>query len=209
MADAQLTRWLRKASMAEICERHDPFDRALEGALYASQRVSLSAEQEAAARQIAARWGLRPELQRQWMDARQLVAEGKSRSVVGAPLGSESVAPFSLDGREYNSVWSFYQSLKLQDGDPGRAAVASGARRRVGRTGDRSFGYGGQLIAVNSVEHGVLVARATEAKVRAHEHVQRALLATGAARLYMGDPGSQALGRYMPFALMVMRLKLG
>lgn len=202
MADARtlLTRWLRKASVAEICARHDPFEPIFEGVLYVSQAPILSAEQEAAARQIAQRYGMPLHLQQQWMNRRQLLAEGKLMQVSGAPLGSESVAPFSLDGREYNSVWSFYQSLKRQ-------AVASGARR-VGRTGERMFDYGGQAIAANSVEHGVLVARATEAKVRAHEHVQRALVATGTALLYMGDRSSQALGRYMPFALMVMRSKL-
>jgi len=37
--------------------------------------------------------------------------------------------------------------------------------------------------------------------------VGRALAATGVARLYMGGPRSQVLGRYMPFALMLLRLR--
>lgn len=209
MSDARHSRlgqWLRRASVADVCARYDPYDREWEGVLYASQAATLTAEQEAEMLRFSAQHKLRPEWQRQRMIARQLLAERRMAMVSGDTLASEAIAPFVLDGREYRSVWSFYQSLKVHDGD--RAAVASGARRRVGRVGRATFRYEGHEIAVNSVEHGVLVARATEAKVLAHERVQQALAATGTSRLYMGDPTSQALGRYMPYALMVMRFRL-
>lgn len=198
MSDARLRQWLHRASVAEICGRHEPFDRALEGVLYAPQVAAITAEQEAEALRFAARHGLHPAWQRERMVARQLLAEGKLALVSANPLASESIAPFQLDGREHRSVWSFYQSLKSRDGDP---RPRQGGRRTT-------FRYDGLEIGVNSVEHGVLVARATEAKVLAHEHVRRALAATGTARLYMGEVNSQALGRYMPFALMVMRFRL-
>jgi hypothetical protein len=51
----------------------------------------------------------------------------------------------------------------------------------------------------------VLVGRATEAKVLAHAGVREALRATGTVRLAAGP---SALGRYMAFALMVMRVRL-
>lgn len=203
--------WLRRASMAEICGRLDPFDPSCEGMLYAEQTASLPPELEAEARRFAARHGLDPEVCRRRMTGRQLMEAGKLRMVSGEPLASESVAPFVLDGRAYRSVLCFYESLKLPEDDPQRAAVAVGAgrRRRLGRPfGRASFRYGGEEIAVGSVAHGVLVARATEAKVNAHEHVQRGLAATGASRLYMGDAGSQVLGRYMPFALMIVRCRM-
>lgn len=65
--------------------------------------------------------------------------------------------------------------------------------RRPRGGGRPSFLHEGEEIAVGSTAHGVLVARATSAKAR---------------RLYMGDARSQVLGRFMPFALMVLRFKL-
>jgi hypothetical protein len=70
------------------------------------------------------------------------------------------------------------------------------------------FRYLGEEVSVNSVQHGVLVARATEAKVQAHAEVRQALAATGTTRLAAGDPMAGAIGRWMPFALMVLRLRL-
>lgn len=74
--------------------------------------------------------------------------------ISGDPLSSESIAPFVLDGRTYNSVWCFYQSLKPPPGDTRGQEAAAGRRRRL-RGGGRT-----------------------------------------------------ALGRFMPFALMVLRFKL-
>jgi hypothetical protein len=205
MGRSPLAKWLRKASFAEIFARYDPNDSECEGALYEMQTPTITEEFEKDRLRFIAR--LSPEAQRQWMFRARLLDEGKLRMVSGGPLSSESVAPFVLDGRECRSVWAFYQSLKLPEGDPGRAAAARGEHGRIGRKG-ASFRYRGEEIAVNSVAHGVLVARATEAKVLAHEHVQQALAATGMCRLYIGTSSSQALGRYMPFALMVMRLRV-
>jgi hypothetical protein len=66
----------------------------------------------------------------------------------------------------------------------------------------------GEHVEVGSPEHGTLIARAALAKVAAHEHVRRTLLATGTCLLYMGWHDGQPLARYMPFALMLARLRL-
>jgi hypothetical protein len=179
---------LRTRPIDELCARLDPFDPALEGPLYAPQ-VPPDA----------------PTL-RGWERTRALRRAGLLVNVSGDPLCSEARAAFVLDGVECASVCCFYEALK--HGPAERAAIAAGAappRRPPARR--RSFEYAGREIAVDSVEHGVLVARATAAKVEAHPAVRRALAATGEARLYIGDPHSQVLGRYMPLALMLLRLR--
>lgn len=205
----RLAQWLRGADLADILVRHTAGDLELEGSLYASQSVELSAEQEAEVTATAARYRMDRERFRQATIARVLYTTGRLRLVTGEPLSSESVAPFQLDGLGYRSVACFYHSLKLPEGDPRRAAVARGERQRRRSGGRTTFGYHGQEITVGSLDHGLLIARATEAKVLAHDHVRRALAATGASRLYMGDAGSQVLGRTMPLVLMVLRLRLG
>lgn len=73
-----------------------------------------------------------------------------------------------FDGRTYCGVWCFYQALKFAEEDPRRAEMAAGrspGRGRVKPARRDGLVYEGREIGVNSVEHGVLVARATEAKV--------------------------------------------
>jgi hypothetical protein len=89
--------------------------------------------------------------------------------------------------------------------------VAGASRRELGLGRghhDASFAYGDCTIAVGSLEHGQLVARAVSAKVAAHEAVRRELARTGRARLIMGWQMSEPLGRVTPFALMIERLRL-
>lgn len=197
---------VRRRTLAEVCALLDPLDPGCEGVLYGSQAPAQDHDEDDA--RFAAAHGLGVEHHRRWIAARRLRNEGRLWLVSGDPLSSESVAPFHLDGRAYRSVWCFYQSLKFAAGDPRRAAAAAGTGGRCRGGGRRAFIYEGEEIAVGSTTHGVLVARATEAKVRAHEHVRRALAATGTSRLFMGHANSQVLGRFMPFALMVLRFKL-
>lgn len=198
--DERAARRLRERPVATVCAKIDPFDPALEGPLYAPQVVP---DDEAEVRRQASFSGHASEYARAWSRTRCLRHAQLLINVSGDPLGAPT--PFVLDGLECASVWSFYQALKL-DGDE-RVAVAAGRRNhRPGPLRD-SFEFAGETITVDSVADGVLVARATEAKVRAHDRVRRALAATGAARLYMGGPRSQVLGRYMPFALMLLRLR--
>lgn len=204
----RLAQWLRSADLADIVARFTVDDPELEGSLYAPQSVTLTPTQEAELAAAAARYRVDPARYRLQYVARTRLTVGQQTLVSGRPLASESPTPFELDGLHYASVASFYHSLKLPEGDPRRAAVARGERGRRRSGGRVTFDYRGQEFAVGSRDHGLLIARATAAKVRAHEHVRHALLATGASLLYMGDTHSQALGRYMPFALMILRLRV-
>lgn len=134
--------------------------------------------------------------------------------LVGGPwLASEAPTSFELDGRRYASVACFYEALKLHEDDPERDAVALGLgrdRRRLRPARCGTFVHARQELVVGSPAHGGLVARATAAKVDAHAEVRRALAATGRSLLFMGGRyggAPQALGRFMPFALMVLRYR--
>jgi len=144
-----------------------------------------------------------------WIRHGRLRAEGRLCLVSGEPLSSETRRAFELDGAPYASVRAFYDSLKVDDVVT-RARIAAcaydGPKGLIARPSRAIFRYGGLVVDVGSLEHCVLVARATEAKVHAHDDVRRALLATKRARLYMG--AITALGRAMPFALMVLRERL-
>ncbi|PCC70716.1 Bacteriophage protein GP30.3 [Nannocystis exedens] len=206
MASARPLRELLKGrGVAEACRSIDPGDPQLEGLLYEGRRATVGDAR--AAEHEARTLKLGPGEYAAWRAQQRRPLQ---HMISGAPLASDSPAPFVLGGLECRSVWSFYQCLKLPEDDPARAAVAAGTsgRRRVGTGGRRTFRWRGEEIAVGSPEHGALIARATEAKLRAHPDVCQALLATGMSLLYMGPADAQALGRYMPLALMVLRFRL-
>jgi hypothetical protein len=189
---------LRGYDMSELAAHVDPSDPTLEGVLYDPQAVELTPTARAAL------------LREPWRLAGVLREAGRLIGISGGPLSSSEPAEFTLDGRTYASVWWFYQALKLAEGDPLRAAAAAGCAgpRRVKPAHRGWFEYGDEQLDVGSRRHGELILRATAAKVLAHRGVQDALAASGSARLLAGGVGSTALGRYMPLALMVMRLKL-
>ncbi|WP_434421488.1 hypothetical protein [Nannocystis pusilla] len=204
-SERPLRELLRSRGVDDACRVIDPGDPRLEGLLYEGRRATVG---DARAAEMEARTlKLGPAEYAAWRAQQRRPLD---HMISGAPLSSESPAPFVLDGVACRSVWSFYQCLKLQETDPSRGAVAAGTsgRRRVGTGGRRSFRWRGLEIAVGSPEHGALIARATEAKLLAHPHVRQALLATGMSLLYMGQSGVTALGRYMPLALMVLRFRL-
>jgi hypothetical protein len=175
---------LRKTDMAALCQRFEPEDGGLAGALY---------ERRVWTQEDAPTW------RRSWF-----VGTERAHTISGTLLGSWAPTEFVLDGVVYASLFAFWRSLKYAEGDPQRAETAAGRGRGRGRR-DVAFTYQGERIRVNSPAHGVLVGRATEAKVLAHAGVREALRATGTVRLAAGP---SALGRYMAFALMVMRVRL-
>lgn len=176
---------MHRRSVEAACRALEPDDVACEGVLYDAP-------------------GTRPDwsLRTRYMHANYLM-------VGYDPLGSSAWTEFVLDGRTYASVGTFHETLKVREDDPRRGELALGRAgiRRVKPARRGSFVYMGAEIAVNSVEHGILIARATEAKVLAHASVRQALLASERRWLFIGE-GVGALGRYMPFALMVMRVLL-
>ncbi|MDC0722448.1 hypothetical protein [Nannocystis bainbridge] len=206
MGAPPLRELLRGRGVEDVCRAIDPDDPELEGLLYLGRRATVAdahaARHEAHALKLDAR------AYEAWRAAQRRPV---NHMISMSPLSSEWPAPFVLDGLACCSVSCFHQCLKLEEDSPARAAVAADTaeRRRFGTGGRRTFRWRGEEIAVNSVEHGVLIARATEAKLKANPPVREALLATGMSLLYMGPPNALVLGRYMPLALMVLRFRIG
>ncbi|MCY1057319.1 hypothetical protein [Nannocystis sp. SCPEA4] len=197
---------LRSRSVGDVCLFVDPGDSGLAGLLYEGRMATVG---DVRADELEART---LKLGRAEYTAwRQQQRRPLNHMISGAPLASDAPAPFVLDGLACHGVWWFYQCLKRLETDPSRALVAAGTsgRNRLRTGGRTTFAYRGEEIAVGSPAHGALIARATEAKVLAHPHVRQALMATGTSLLWMGPANAEALGRYMPFALMVLRFKLG
>lgn len=206
-------RRLLRRPYAEVLAALEPEDPAWEGVLYMPQRpAAIPSDAEVDA--WRARTPFTRDAARRAMAMSAMRREGVLLLVSGDPLRSESPTPFTLDGERYASVASFYHALKIPEGDPERRRIAEAEAdwsltRRTRRHRGARLSHRGTTIAVGSSEHLALVARATAAKVAEHAHVREALRATGRGRLEMGTGArSQALGRAMPFALMVERMRL-
>lgn len=171
---------LHRRSIEAVCRAVDPLDAACVGVLYDLPAAQANASLRD--RLVYTNW-----------------------TMVGyAPLGSSAATPFTLDGQAYASVFAFHEALKLADDDPRRADVMAGRwPRRVRSRRGRVFDYRGVEIGVNSAEHGLLMARATEAKVLAHAPVRQALMASGRRWLHISCQERAWLS--MPLALMAMR----
>ncbi|MBA3821008.1 MAG: hypothetical protein H0X17_19130 [Deltaproteobacteria bacterium] len=212
MTEVSIASVLRK-SPADALAELDPFDPRLEGVLYAPQDIDVSdADVDAfLARNRYLQHG--PDARhvaRRAVTAGRLAIHGKTQLISGEPLATEAATPFALDGVTYPSLQVFYEALKFPDDE--RAGYLADPtirlRRRRGRR-EGQFSYGGAAIEVGSLPHYQLIARAVSAKVEAHATVRAALVATGRARLKMGNAYSQPLGRIVPFAYMVERSRLG
>lgn len=208
MASTSLEALIRRGASWEALVAADPQSPGWEHVLYEAQ-VLAGHYDPVEDERFARSYGLGRDSYERWIRHRRLRNEGRLWLVSGAPLSSETRAAFELDGARYVSVRAFYDSLKVDD-ELTRAAIAAGVyegpRGRIQRPRPAPFRYRDHSVDLGSIEHCSLVARATEAKVRAHADVRAALLATGHARLYMG--AFTPLGRSMPFALMVLRERL-
>jgi hypothetical protein len=195
---------------ADALARIDPFDARLDGELYTRQLPDRAVTDDDVRAWIAKRPMTTQEQAVRSLTAARLREEHKVILVSGMYLSSQAATPFTLDGIDYPSLRTFYDALKVPLDL--RARFVAGASRRdlgLGRGHhDATFAYDGHAIAVGSLEHRRLVARAVSAKVAAHEPVRRELARTGRARLIMGWQNSQPLGRVTPFALMIERLRL-
>jgi predicted NAD-dependent protein-ADP-ribosyltransferase YbiA (DUF1768 family) len=100
---------------------------------------------------------------------------------IGRRMSNFAAAPFTLDGRRYASVESFYVALKFLDEAsraeaarlPGPEAYAFGKTSALKETE-----YGGRRFPLGGSEHHALVARAIRAKLAAHPDLARAFAAT-------------------------------
>ena len=98
-------------------------------------------------------------------------------------ISNFAATPFTLDGREYASVESFWQGLKFPEpAERRRLAVLPGPQAR--REGEAQ-GYGetveyeGERIPVGAWPHWQLMRRACRAKFTQNEEARLALLSTG------------------------------
>jgi len=173
--------------------RIDPNDVRLDGVLYVRQEPDRPVSDDEVQAWLRSNPWAKPDNAARALRHVRLQHELKWRLISGGALCSQAGTPFALDGAIYPSVRAFYDGLK-----PG------GRRGRA----DATFAYQDQTIAVGSVAHLQLIARAVMAKVAAHPYVRGELAQTGRARLMMGGPNSQPLGRVMPFALMIERLRI-
>lgn len=197
---------------AEVLAHLEPDAPALEGVLFDDRLGDEVTEAELARAWRGSLYAGRLDRERLLRDyLREQAFRHRYSQLSGHPLCSEAATAFVLDGVTYPSVRRFYEALKVPD-DERRARFVAGATRQevgVGRgRADATFEYGGDAYPVGSRPHLQLVARAVSAKVAAHPAVVAALRATGRRFLYMGHHDSQPLGRAMPFALMVERLRL-
>jgi predicted NAD-dependent protein-ADP-ribosyltransferase YbiA (DUF1768 family) len=98
-------------------------------------------------------------------------------------IGNFAPTPFTIDGRDYRSVESFWQGLKFPSGlERRRVAELEGpAARRAGQAVDygATVRHEGQEVAVGTCAHWALMERACWAKFTQHAEARAALLATG------------------------------
>jgi len=97
-------------------------------------------------------------------------------------IGNFGATPFELDGMQYVSVESFWQSLKCHnDQDRQRIAQLPGAdAKQAAREfpNKKSFDYRGEQILVGSFSHWELMSRACAAKFEQNPAARDALIAT-------------------------------
>lgn len=97
-------------------------------------------------------------------------------------IGNFAATPFNLDGVQYATVESFWQSLKFET-ETERLALASMSgleAKRAGRqqpTPDHVF-HCGHAVPTGSLEHWALMARACAAKFDQNQEARQALTAT-------------------------------
>jgi predicted NAD-dependent protein-ADP-ribosyltransferase YbiA (DUF1768 family) len=196
---------------ADALAHVDPFDPRLDGALYVRQVPDRAVTDDDVNVWLGKRGSMPTKAQAMHaLVAARLGEEHKVILVSGLWLSSQAETAFSLDGVEYPTLRRFYEALKMPE-DVRARFVAGTTRRELGLGRghhDATFSYADREIAVGSLAHSQLIARAVSAKVAAHAQVRSELARTGRARLVMGGPTSQLLGRITPFALMVERLRL-
>lgn len=100
-----------------------------------------------------------------------------------AILGNFAPTPFTLDGRRYCSIESFWQGLKFA-AESDRARIASLDGREAKTEGGAasqpaSFVYEGEIIVAGTWQHWKLMERSCRAKFEQNADAASALLATG------------------------------
>jgi predicted NAD-dependent protein-ADP-ribosyltransferase YbiA (DUF1768 family) len=122
---------------------------------------------------------------------------------IGRLMSNFGDTPFTLDGRRYASVESFYVCLKFLEEDR-RRKIASLSGKGAYDAGKGSAlqetEYQGRRFLLGGPEHHALIARAIRAKLRTHPAVAQAFAGTH-SRAIIHDTGQpERPGTFMPAA---------
>lgn len=120
---------------------------------------------------------------------------------IGRRMSNFAAAPFTLDGRRYVSVESFYVGLKFLDEKsrakaadmPGPAAYSFGKSSALKETE-----YMGRRFALGGPEHHALIARAIRAKLVAHPDLARDFASTHPRPIVHATAEPERPGTFMP-----------
>lgn len=108
------------------------------------------------------------------LEERPLNVASSGGEAVGKALSNFSRRPFTLDGRQYESVEGFYQGLKWSEpAKRAEIAMLSGPEARSAGRGSQatSFEYEGRNIEFRSPEHYALMKRAIKASLEQNPEV--------------------------------------
>jgi predicted NAD-dependent protein-ADP-ribosyltransferase YbiA (DUF1768 family) len=120
---------------------------------------------------------------------------------IGRRMSNFGDAPFTLDGRRYATVESFYVGLKFPD-EATRVKLAA-------MTGPEAFAlgkastlketeYGGRRFPLGGPEHHALIARAIRAKLQAHPALAREFASTHPRPIVHLTGQPERPGTFMP-----------
>jgi len=122
---------------------------------------------------------------------------------VGRRMANFGDTPFTLDGRRYASVESFYVGLKFLDEAERRRIAAMPAREAfaLGRSSTlEETEYGGRRFRLGGPEHHALIERAIRAKLAEHPDLARAFAATHPRPIVHDTGQPERPGTFLPAA---------
>ncbi len=120
---------------------------------------------------------------------------------IGRRMSNFAATPFTLDGRCYASVESFYVGLKFPDeASRAKAADMSGpAAYSFGKSGTLTeTDYAGRRFALGGAAHHALITRAIRAKLKAHPDLARDFASTHPRPIIHDTGTAERPGTFMP-----------
>lgn len=120
---------------------------------------------------------------------------------IGRRMANFGATPFTLDGRRYASVESFYVGLKFLD-DAERMRIAAMPAKEAflyGKgSGLKKTEYRGRRFALGGPEHHALILRAIRAKLAEHPDLARDFAATHPRPIVHDTGRPERPGTFMP-----------
>jgi predicted NAD-dependent protein-ADP-ribosyltransferase YbiA (DUF1768 family) len=125
---------------------------------------------------------------------------------IGRRMANFGATPFTLDGRRYATVESFYVGLKFL-GAAERLAIAAMPARQAWELGKTSTlletEYAGRRFPLGGPEHHALIERAIRAKLEAHPDLARDFAATHPRPIVHDTGQPERPGTFLPAAALV------